>query len=44
MKVGRHRRVKYEDIMSYKSEMKHRQQEAIRQLMKSDEDSGLYDS
>lgn len=44
MKVGRHRRVKYEDIMSYKLEMKQRQQEAIRQLMKSDEDSGLYDS
>lgn len=44
VKIGRHRRLKYEDVMNYKTEMKKRQEEAIRQLMKLDEDSGLYDS
>lgn len=43
-KVGRHRRVRYDDLSNYKIAMKEKQLNALRQLMKSDEDSGLYDS
>ena len=43
-KVGRHRRVKFEDVVKYKHEMKRLQEEAIIRMMKSDEDIGLYDS
>ncbi len=42
--VGRHRRVKFEDIMNYKKEMKLNQEKLLIDLMKSDEDLGLYDS
>lgn len=43
-KVGRHRRVRYDDLSNYKIAMKEKQLMALRQLMKSDEDSGLYDT
>ena len=43
-KVGKHRRVKFEDIASYKSEMKAKQRDLLIKMMKSDEESGLYDS
>lgn len=43
-KVGKHRRVKYEDIIEYKKQMKKDQEQRIIQMMKSDEESGLYDS
>lgn len=43
-KVGRHRRVKFEDIMNYKKKMKSIQKELLIDIMKSDEDLGLYDS
>ena len=43
-KVGKHRRVKFEDIARYKAEMKRKQEELIIKIMKSDEDLGLYDS
>ncbi|MCA1758931.1 MAG: helix-turn-helix domain-containing protein [Bacteroidales bacterium] len=43
-KVGRHRRVKYEDVMNYKREMKEKQKQLLIEIMKSDEETGLYDS
>lgn len=43
-KVGKHRRIKYEDLMAYKKEMKKRQKEHLIEIMRSDEELGLYDS
>lgn len=43
-KVGKHRRVKFEDIAKYKSDMKVKQRDLLIEMMKSDEESGLYDS
>ena len=43
-KIGKHRRVKYEDLVKYKNEMKARQESLIIEIMKSDENLGLYDS
>lgn len=43
-KVGRHRRVKFEDVMNYKKKMKERQKQLLIEIMKSDEETGLYDS
>lgn len=42
--VGRHRRVKFEDVMNYKKQMKLNQEKLLTEMMKSDEDLGLYDS
>lgn len=44
IKVGKHRRIKFEDLQNYKIEMKKNQKQAIIDIMKSDEDLGLYDS
>ena len=43
-KVGKHRRVRFEDVMAYKKAMKAKQKAAIIQMMKNDEELGLYDS
>ena len=43
-KVGKHRRIKFEDVMNYKKELKQRQKKHIIDMMKSDEELGLYDS
>jgi len=43
-KVGKHRRVKFEDVMAYKKEMKAKQQELLIKIMNADEESGLYDT
>ncbi len=43
-KVGKHRRIRYEDIISYKKEMKTQQERLISQIMDVDEKTGLYDS
>lgn len=43
-KVGKHRRVKYEDVMEYKMKMKEDQKQHIIDMMKADEETGLYDS
>ena len=43
-KIGKHRRVKFEDVANYKDQMKKEQEALIIQMMKSDEESGLYDS
>ncbi len=42
-KIGKHRRVRFEDVMKYKKEMKQNQKANIIELMKSDEELGLYD-
>jgi excisionase family DNA binding protein len=43
-KVGKHRRIKYEDVISYKKKMKDKQERLINQIMDTDENSGLYDA
>jgi excisionase family DNA binding protein len=43
-KVGRHRRVKFEDVVAYKKRMKDRQKELLIKIMEADEESGLYES
>ncbi|MFD0795868.1 helix-turn-helix domain-containing protein [Maribacter chungangensis] len=43
-KVGKHRRIKFEDVMEYKRKMKAVQKQRIIDIMKSDEALGLYDS
>ncbi|MBS1542471.1 MAG: excisionase family DNA-binding protein [Bacteroidetes bacterium] len=43
-KVGRHRRIKLEDILSFKSKMKAEQKDRLIQMMREDEEKGLYDS
>jgi len=43
-KVGKHRRVKFEDVMRYKMKMKEDQKKHIIDIMKGDEEIGLYDS
>jgi len=43
-KVGKQRRVKYEDVMGYKRKMKAKQKKLLVEIMHSDEDSGLYDT
>lgn len=42
-KVGKHRRIKYEDIVNYKKKIKAAQRRRLAELMKSDEESGIYD-
>ncbi len=42
-KVGKHRRIKYEDVISYRKEMKAEQARLISQIMENDEKDGLYD-
>ncbi len=43
-KVGKHRRIRYEDVINYKKKMKAAQKRLLIEIMKSDEESGLYDS
>ncbi len=43
-KVGRHRRIRFEDILKYKKRMKEEQKRNIIDIMNFDEDLGLYDS
>ena len=43
-KVGKHRRIKYEDVIAYKKKLKMEQRKLLAEIMKSDEESGLYDS
>lgn len=43
-KVGRHRRVRIEDVVAYKKQMKEKQRLALIEMMRTDEDYGLYDS
>lgn len=41
-KVGKHRRIRYDDLMSFKKKMKVSQKKKLQDLMKLDEESGLY--
>ncbi|MGB4659201.1 MAG: helix-turn-helix domain-containing protein, partial [Mobilitalea sp.] len=43
-KVGKHRRIKYEDVIDYKKKMKEEQKKRLIEIMHADEDLGLYDS
>lgn len=43
-KVGRHRRVKFEDVMNYQKATKQQQEQFLIDMMKSDEELGLYGS
>lgn len=43
-KVGKHRRIKYEDVINYKKKMKAEQERLINEIMDTDEKSGLYDT
>lgn len=43
-KIGKHRRIKYQDVLEYKKKLKAKQRQLLIEIMKSDEDSGLYDS
>lgn len=43
-RVGRHRRIKVEDVIQYKKQMKSDQKALLLEIMKGDEASGLYDS
>ena len=42
--VGKHRRIKFEDVMQYREKMKAEQKQAIISMMHADEEDGLYDS
>lgn len=44
VKVGKHRRIKFDDIMKYRNQMKEQQKQNIIDIMNSDEETGLYDS
>jgi excisionase family DNA binding protein len=43
-KVGKHRRIKFEDVMKYKQQLKKQQNQNIIDIMNLDEETGLYDS
>jgi excisionase family DNA binding protein len=43
-KVGKHRRIKFDDVMSYRKQMKEQQKKHIIEIMNDDEETGLYDS
>lgn len=43
-KIGKHRRIKYDDIMDYRKQMKEQQKQNIIDIMNLDEETGLYDS
>jgi excisionase family DNA binding protein len=43
-KVGKHRRIKFEDVLKYKEQLKKGQKQRIIDIMNYDEEIGLYDS
>lgn len=43
-KVGKHRRVLFEDLVNYKKKMKDDQKKRLIEMMRDDEELGLYDS
>jgi len=43
-KVGKHRRLKFEDVFKYRQKMKEEQKKHIIDIMSFDEETGLYDS
>lgn len=43
-KIGKHRRIKYQDILEYKKNVKAKQRKLLIEIMQADAESGLYDS
>lgn len=43
-KVGKHRRIKIDDVINFKQKMKEQQKQNIIDIMNQDEEAGLYDS
>lgn len=43
-KIGKHRRIKYQDVFEYKKKLKAEQRKLLVEIMKADEESGMYDS
>lgn len=43
-KIGKHRRIKFDDVMRYKQKLKEEQKQNIIDIMNFDEEIGLYDS
>lgn len=43
-KVGKHRRIRYQDVIAYKHKMKTNQFNILSEIMQADEEAGLYDS
>lgn len=43
-KVGKHRRIKFDNVVKYKKHIKEQQKQNIIDIMNSDEETGLYDS
>ncbi|MET4084096.1 excisionase family DNA binding protein [Pedobacter sp. UYP30] len=43
-KIGKHRRIKYQDLIDYKKKMKAEQRRLLMEIMKADEEAELYDS
>ena len=43
-KIGKHRRINYEDVINYKKKMKTQQERLINEIMDTDEETGLYDT
>ncbi len=43
-KIGKHRRINYEDVINYKKKMKLQQERLINEIMDTDEEIGLYDT
>jgi len=43
-KIGKHRRIKFEDVVKYKQHMKEEQKKHIIDMMNFDEEIGMYDS
>lgn len=44
VKIGRHRRVRYEDVLAYQKLMKIAQRKQLIEIMKTDEELGVYDT
>jgi len=42
--IGRHRRVRFEDLANFKKTKKAEREQMLIGMMRKDEDSGLYDS
>lgn len=43
-KVGKHRRIMFEDVLKYKQQMKEAQKQHLIEIMNADEELGLYDT
>lgn len=43
-KVGKHRRIKFEDLLKFRKQMKEQQKQNLIDIMNADEEIGLYDS